>query len=247
MVGTVLMITMFLTLIFAAIAWAIARQKISPTTGRLTNSLLGRCLAWGYPLLLAAALVAYYALPTENLYHAEMVSPYAPYFDETMNNAVQALLDVDDPALLASTEVPLEQATLPFTGASLDVRIPFSNNVLVSQTPSEDGTLILYYFPGKLNISGFAADDLIQPKLNDFVLDGQGRLTVRGLDTDVIDAPNINVILWSTPGLMTQFPVSAPPVYRRFSTCINSAVILQVPADTTVTYYGDPLIKGQRL
>ena len=31
MVGTVLMITLFLTLIFAAVAWAIARQKISPT------------------------------------------------------------------------------------------------------------------------------------------------------------------------------------------------------------------------
>lgn len=247
MVGFVVIITLCLTLIFAAVFWIISRQKVSPTAGRLTNSPLGRVLAWGYPLVLTAAVLAYYLLPADDLYHTEMVSPYTPYFDEALSLAVQELLEEDDIQLLADTDVPLEQAALPFAGEILDVRIPF-DNILVSQTPSADGTLLLHYFPGTLNIAGFAADDLMQPKLNDFTLDGQDALTIHGLDMETPDKlPTINVIVWRTPGLVNQFPVSAPPVYRQFTTSIDSALILQVPADTTVTYFGDPLEKGQRL
>ena len=72
------------------------RQKVSPTAGRLTNSPLGRVLAWGYPLVLTAAVLAYYLLPADDLYHTEMVSPYTPYFDEALSLAVQELLEEDD-------------------------------------------------------------------------------------------------------------------------------------------------------
>lgn len=250
MVGFAVIITFCLILIFAAIFWLVSRQKVSQTAGRLTNSPLGRLLAWGYPLVLAVAVLLYYTLPADNLYHAESVSPYAPYFDSELNMAVQKLLDADDPALLTTAEiaeVPLEHTTLPLAGDTLDIRIPW-DNIRVSRTPSADGTLLLHYFPGMLNIAGFKADDLIQPKISDFTLDGQDRLIIDGLDMDSLDqTPFINVIVWRTPGLVSQFPASTPPVYRQFTTSIDSALILQVPADTTVTYFGDPLEKGQRL
>ena len=142
--------------------------------------------------------------------------------------------------------MPWEQTTLSYDGPLLDLRLPtLSNRLLVSAQPSADGTIVLHYFPGQLSVAGFKADAFIEPKLSDFYLDGQNHLAIKGLEDVRRERQNVNFTIWQNPGLIMQFGPDTPQYLYRFSNRLDSALILQVPADTTVTYYTHPVVKGE--
>lgn len=255
MVGATILLTLFFAGILSAIALAVYHGKIFLTSGRLTASPLGRLLSWGYPLLLLVALAAYYTLPFDRLYHAEeSLSPRSSdasaYSPDTTHNAeletmVRQSLQADRTAAWASNELFQSQATLAYDGKTLDLRVPTTAYLLVSEHPADEGTISLHYFPGQLNIAGYQADTFIKPQVTDFMLDDLGHLTVKGFESDQLEMQTLSFLLWQTDGPMAQFPLDTTSNYHNFYTTCDSALVVQVPADTTVTYYGDPITKGK--
>ena len=225
----IIVLTVFFALFAAALGVAVTHGQVNMTSGKLTFSPLGRLLGWGYPILLLAALVAYYRGARE-----------------TMDSRVQDALVGDAAAAWESSPLFDHKATLAFSGDTLELQIPTTDNMLVSQHPAADGTITLHYFPGQLNIAGYPMDEFIRPQLEDFVLDSQGQLTVAGLSAENLQVQNFSVLFWQTSGIMAQFPLDTAPTARDiFFSVNNAALVVQVPAQVTVTYYGDPIDKGQ--
>mgnify|MGYP005967126101 CR=1 FL=1 len=251
----IIVLTVFFALFAAALGVAVTHGQVNMTSGKLTFSPLGRLLGWGYPILLLAALVAYYALPFDALYRGtpapDVTASSARHQPdrgarETMDSRVQDALVGDAAAAWESSPLFDHKATLAFSGDTLELQIPTTDNMLVSQHPAADGTITLHYFPGQLNIAGYPMDEFIRPQLEDFVLDSQGQLTVAGLSAENLQVQNISVLFWQTSGIMAQFPLDTAPTARDiFFSVNNAALVVQVPAQVTVTYYGDPIDKGQ--
>lgn len=245
--------------LLAALLIALASTgRISLTTGRLTNSRFSHWLGVIYPAVLLSALALYYWLPFEHLYHAEVAayqrssssnsaSSGLVTFAESTDPQTELLHDLlmaDDMAALDASGLPLTKETLSFTSNHLDIAHPFTR-VMVSSQPSADGTIVLRYYSGRLTVDYYDLSELLALMTPEFVIDQNTLTTLDMLNRSEFERQALKITCWSNPFFLKQFSTHAEAPFISYTSRDPETLIVQIPADVTVTYFSDPIPIGE--